>query len=67
MLSKTTLELAIELIGQAVYTHSSIPHDPLYRNYVTAYGELRDELKKLEEGHRICSIIVETETKNMSE
>lgn len=66
MLSKKTLELAIEAIGFAAYEHVNIPHDPLFHDLAKAYSELKKELRELE-GHETCSIIVETETKNMSE
>jgi hypothetical protein len=66
MLSKRTLELAIEQMESAIYKHSQIPHDPLYKDLIFAYGELRIELTgfKADEASRI---IVETETKDMNE
>jgi hypothetical protein len=66
MLSKKTLKLAIETVGLAAYKHANIPHDPLFHDLTEAYSELKKELRELE-GHEVCSIIVETETRNMSE
>jgi hypothetical protein len=66
MLSKKTLKLAIEAVGFAAYKHADIPHDPLFHDLTEAYSELKKELKNLE-AHEICSIIVETETRNMNE
>lgn len=66
MLSKKTLKLAIEAVGLAIYKHADIAHAPLFHDLNEAYSELKKELRELE-GHEVCSIIVETETRNMSE
>jgi hypothetical protein len=46
MLSKRTLELAIESVGFAAYKHADIPHDPLFHDLTAAYSELKKEMKK---------------------
>lgn len=66
MLSKKTLKLAIEAVTFGLATYKHAPHDPLFHDLAEAYSELKKELRELE-GHEACSIIVETETRNMSE
>lgn len=66
MLSKRTLELAIEQIENAVYRHSQIPHDPMYKDFLIAYAELHLEMGNFK-ADNTCKIIAETETTNMRE
>jgi hypothetical protein len=48
MLSRKTLELAIEAVSFAAYKHADISHDPLFHDLTFAWKELKDELKKEE-------------------
>lgn len=65
MLSKKTLKIAIDAVSFTIYKNVDSSRE-IINDLTEAYSELKKELKDLE-ARETCSMIVETETKNMNE